>query len=176
MFSGLRQSSLFYVLEKGEKPVLKVGQVQSVSNPVPKYGQFNPSQPFGQNVETVVDVSVKMGDETLDFKQLPANLQIANFGANGVVVSESREAMLAEVESMISTSKSVLDSVEYHQNVIAECESMLVQLNPQFAKDKEQKEKIGALEEKMSGMENTLSSIQSMLSEALKQSNKQNKN
>ena len=44
-------------------------------------------------METVVDVSVKVGEETMEFKQLPAALSIANFGSSGVVVSESREAM-----------------------------------------------------------------------------------
>ena len=48
-----------------------------------------------------------------DFKQLPSGLSIANFG-NGVVVSESREAMNAEVESMCMTSKKVLDSAASH--------------------------------------------------------------
>ena len=93
MFQSLRQSNLFYILQKGETPALKVGQVVSVSNPQPKYGQYVPGQAFGQNMETVVDVTVKVGEETMEFKQLPANLSIANFGQNGVVVSESREAM-----------------------------------------------------------------------------------
>ncbi len=78
MFSGLRTNSLFYILEKGEKPVLKVGQVSSVSNPSPKYGQYPTTPMFGQQMETVVDVSVKVGDETMEFKQLPSNLSIAN--------------------------------------------------------------------------------------------------
>ena len=85
MFQSLRQSNIFYILQKGENPELKVGQVVSVSNPQPKYGQYVPGQTYGQNMETVVDVSVKVGEETIDFKQLPANLSIANFGANGVV-------------------------------------------------------------------------------------------
>lgn len=167
MFQSLRQQNIFYILQKGETPVLKVGQVVSVSNPQPKYGQLVPGQAFGQNVETVVDVSVKVGEETLEFKQLPATLSIANFGSSGVVVSESREAMNAEVESMLRSSKQVIDSVQYHENVISSCEEMLKVLNPQLAKEKEQEEKIGALEEKMTGMEGTLTDIREMLSIAL---------
>lgn len=166
MFSGLRQGSLFYALEKGDNISLKIGQVESISNPQPKYNQYNPTQPFNQP-ETVVDVKVKFGDEHVDFKQLPSNLSIANFGQNGMVVSESKDAMNSEVESMIRTSRSILDSVPYHEKVIQTCDVILRELNPQFAKEKEQEEKIGALEQKMGSIEGTLSDMMGMLSKAL---------
>jgi hypothetical protein len=175
MFQSLRQSNLFYILQKGETPALKVGQVVSVSNPQPKYGQYVPGQAFGQNMETVVDVTVKVGEETMEFKQLPANLSIANFGQNGVVVSESREAMNAEVESMLRTSNQVIESVPFHKNVISSCDGILRDLNPQFAKEKEQEEKIGALEQKVCGVESTLTDIKDMLSKALGGSNNNSK-
>ena len=167
MFQSLRQQNIFYILQKGDNPSLKVGQVVSVSNPQPKYGQLVPGQAFGQNVETVVDVSVKVGEETMEFKQLPAALSIANFGSSGVVVSESREAMNAEVEAMLRTSKQVLESIPYHESVIASCDDMLKVLNPQLAKETAQEEKIGQLEQKVSGMEGTLTDIREMLSKAL---------
>lgn len=168
MFSGLRQNSLFYILEKSDELSLKIGQVVSVSNPQPKYSQFSATQPYAQP-EMVVDVKVKIGDETMDFKQLPSNLSIANFGTNGVVVSESKEAMSAEVEAMLRNSNSIIESVPYHQKVIMSCDEMLRQLNPQFAKEKEQEEKIGALEEKMGGIETTLNQMMGILSEAIGQ-------
>lgn len=166
MFSGLRQGSLFYILEKGEDLNLKIGQVESVSNPQPKYNQYVPSQPFNQP-ETTVDVKVKIGEEALDFKQLPSNMSIANFGQNGVVVSESKEAMSAEVESMLRTSRGIIESVPYHEKVIQSCDVMLRELNPQFAKEKAQEEKIGMLEMKMGSIEGTLNDMMGMLSKAL---------
>lgn len=166
MFQGLRQGSLFYILEKSDTPVLKTGQVVSVSQPAPKYNTtFAPGQQFG--METIVDISVKVGNDTVDFKQLPSSLSIANFGDNGVVVSESKEAMSAEVEAMLRTSRQVVESVDYHKRVIESCDKMLRELNPRFAKEKEQEEKIGTLEKKMNGMEGTLGDIKEMLSKAL---------
>ena len=167
MFQGLREGSLFYVLNKSGKPTLRVGQVVSVSNPQPKFGQFGP-----MGGDTTVDITIKVNDETLDFKQLPSGLSIANFW-NGVVVSESREAMNAEVESMCMTSKKVLDSIAYHQDVVASCDAIKMELNPQFAKDKANEEKIGSLENKIEGMEATLNSISSMLSLALDKKSKE---
>lgn len=161
MFQGLRTNSLFYILEKGDNPSLKVGNVTAVSNPQPKFNHFQPSQPFAQP-ETVVDVSVKVGEQIMEFKQLPSNLSIANSGA--VVVSDSREAMAAEVEAMLATSRHILDSIPYHKNVVASCDAMMAVLNPQIAKEREQEQKIGHLEQKMGGIEDMLGRLVTMVS------------
>ena len=174
MFQGLRQNSLFYVLEKNDDIKLKVGQVVSVSNPQPKYNQFQPTMPYNQQQEMVVDVKVKLGDETIEFKQLPATLSISD--NNSVVVSESKEAMSAEVEAMLRTSKNILDSVPYHEKTMAKCDIILRELNPQFAKEKEQEEKINALEGKMEGIEGTLNQMMSLLSEAVGTNSKRKNN
>ena len=164
MFQGIRQNGLFYILEKGEDLKLRVGQVVSVSNPQPKYGQFG-AQSFGSQPEMTVDVRVKVDEETMDFKQLNANASIANSG--NVVVSDSKDAMSAEVEGLLRTSKGILDSIPYHEKMLVSCDAILRDLNPSFKKEKEQEEKIGALEEKMVGIEGTLNDMMSMLSNAL---------
>ena len=167
MFSGVRQGSLFYILERGEDLKLKVGQVVSVSNPQPKYNQMPIGQPFAQP-ESVVDVRVKVGDETLEFKQLGATQSIANSG--NVVVSDSKEAMSAEVEGLLRTSRQVLDSIPYHEKVLVSCDAMLRELNPSFAKEKEQEEKIGALEERMGNIDDKLNKMFELLSDTVGQS------
>ena len=166
MFSGLRTNSIFYVLDKSNEPTLQIGQVVSVSNPQPKFPTYQPGQFSPQPMESVVDVRVKLTDGEMDFKQLPSNGQIANSGS--LVVSESREAMSAEVEAMLRQSRQIIDRVDYHRSVVTSCESMLAQLNPQIAEKKEQEQKISQLETKMSGIEGTLSNIQGMLAQALK--------
>lgn len=173
MFSGLRQGSLFYILDKGDDLTLKIGQVVSVSNPQPKYNQFSTPN-YAQQPEMVVDVKVKIGEETVDFKQLNSNINIANSG--NLVVSDNKDAMSAEVESLLRNSKQIIESVPYHEKVISSCDLMLRELNPQFAKEKEQEEKIGMLEEKMGSIEGTLNDMMGMLSKALgKNNSKSNK-
>lgn len=165
MFSALRESSPFYILHKGEHPELQTGQVVSVSQPKTKYGT---SPIIGQyGMETTVDVTVKVGDDTMDFKQLPSNLEIANFGTNGIVVSESRNAMLLEVESMLRNSKNIIDSMDYHKNVVAVCESMQKELNPQLKLELEREDKITNLESKIGGMEDSIMQLKDMISKAL---------
>lgn len=164
MFQGLRNNSLFYVLDKGENPNLRIGQVVSVSNPQTRYPSFNNGF-TPQPMETVVDVKVKLGDEEVDFKKLPANGQIAN--DKNLVVSDNKEAMSAEVDAMLRQSKAILESVDYHERVVKSCEGMLQQLNPQIAKEKEQTEKINKLEGKVSGIEGKIDKMMGWLQQTM---------
>lgn len=164
MFQGLRTNSLFYVLDKGENPNLRIGQVVSVSNPQTRYPSFNNGF-TPQPMETVVDVKVKLGDEEVDFKQLPANGQIAN--DKNLVVSDNKDAMSAEVDAMLRQSKAILESVDYHERVVDSCEGMLQQLNPQIAKEKEQTEKINKLEGKVSGIEGKIDKMMGWLQQTI---------
>lgn len=164
-------------MDKNDGLKLKIGHVQSVSNPMPKYNnnQFNINQPFGQT-EMVVDVTVKFGEEICEYKQLPANATIVNSGINGIIVSESREAMNAEVEGIRRNSQQVIESLPYHEKTIQECDEIVSILNPQIAKEKEQEAKIGALEAKMGNIEGTLSSMMGMLSNLVVTTSKSSKN
>ena len=164
MFQGLRTNSLFYVLDKGENPNLRIGQVVSVSNPQTKYPTFNNGF-TPQPMETVVDVRVKLGDEEVDFKQLPANGQIVN--DKNLVVSDNKDAMSAEVDAMLRQSKAILESVDYNKRVVESCEGMLQQLNPQIAKEKEQTEKINKLEGKVSGIEGKIDKMMGWLQQTM---------
>lgn len=164
MFQGLRTNSLFYVLDKGENPNLRIGQVVSVSNPQTKYPTFNNGF-TPQPMETVVDVKVKLGDEEVDFKQLPANGQIAN--DKNLVVSDNKDAMSAEVDAMLRQSKAILESVDYNKRVVESCEGMLQLLNPQIAKEKEQTEKINKLEGKVSGIEGKIDKMMGWLQQTM---------
>lgn len=164
MFQGLRRNSLLYVLDKGENPNLRIGQVISTSNPQTKYPTFNNGF-TPQPMETVVDVKVKLDDEEVDFKQLPANGQIAN--DKNLVVSDNKDAMSAEVDAMLRQSKAILESIDYHKRVVDSCEGMLQQLNPQIAKEKEQTEKINKLEGKVSGIEGKIDKMMGWLQQTM---------
>lgn len=167
MFSALRQGNPFYILEKGEQLSLKVGQVESVSLPKPKYNTYSPSLSFGMNMETVVDITVKVGDNKMEFKQVPSNLSIANFGDKGMVISESKEAMSSEIDGMLQSSKQILNSVGYHEKMITSCEDMLKQLNPTFAKEQERDDAIETLTSQVNSIQSEFSSIKGDVSKIL---------
>ena len=163
MFSNLRQGSQIYILEKGEKaPSLIEGIVSSVSAPRPKFITQTPGINLGMNTETVVDVKAKSGEQDYDFKDLPVNLCIANFG--GVVVCESREAMLQEIDARDAESKQVIESAPYHEAARLHYEQFRRRLNPSYEKEKERDDAILKLNDEVNGMKGNIDKILSILS------------
>lgn len=158
MFSGVRQNNSFYILEKENGLNLKIGQVVSVSNPQPVFGQ-----PYGS--EQYVDIVVKVDGQTMEFKKLPATLSIADSGKGGVVVSDNKEVMNNEVESMLQSSQQLLDKVDYHQKVVTDCNNILKVLNPSLAKEQERDEDINKLKSKIGGLEDKMDKILTILSQ-----------
>ena len=149
MFSALRQGSVVYILEKGENPVLKVGQVVSITQP-------NYSSNFLMNGSTI-DINVKVNNQNMDFKNVPSSQSVANY--NNAIITETKELMSNEVDNMLQSSRSIVDSVTYHNNIITSCEGILKELNPRFAKEKERDEDINNLKDKMGGIESKMDKI-----------------
>lgn len=150
MFSNLRTNSQVYILHKDATPYIEVGQVVSVSQPVPKFPVSN----FMAPQELVVDIVVKINDNNITLQKLPANLDIADQGtSNGaVVITTSREAMNAEVDSLRQKSLGIINSIDYHKKIVQDCELLLQRLNPEFAEQKQQKQEIDMLKSQMSEM------------------------
>jgi hypothetical protein len=160
MFSNLRTNSQVYILHKESSPYVDVGTVVSVSQPVPKFPMNN----FMNQQELVVDVTVKINDSTVTLQKLPANLDIADQGINGnMVITTSREAMNAEVDALRQKSLGILNSVEYHQKVVQDCEVLLQRLNPEFAEQRQQKQEIDTLKAQMSEMMSGMKELMAQL-------------
>lgn len=162
MFSALRQGTTVYVLDKTEEPKVKIGHIESVSQPRPMYKTYDPTVSFGTNMQTVVDLQIKLGNEKKDFIGLPSNSTIHAFG--DYVVSETREAMISEVDAMLQRSKDILDSVDNHKKLIAACEAILKELNPVYAREQERDEAIVDLTNKVNTMSSEFTSIKDSLS------------
>lgn len=145
MFQSLRPNNQIYILHK-DKPLLETGTVISVSAPSPKY----PVQPmFGQSQEMVVDIIAKVNNQDITYQRIPANLEVADFGNNNIVLSDNKEAMNSEIMCLKQRSVDIIDSIEYHKNLVAECDKLLTSLNPDLAEKTAQKERIDSLELKM---------------------------
>lgn len=149
MFSSLHQGSTIYILEKSSTPTLKVGQILNVSQPL--YNNFN----------TAIDLNVKVGDETLSFKSVPGTLQVVNY--NDAIITETRELMVSELETMLQNSRAIIESMDSHNSIINSCEQILRQLNPKYAKQQELDEDIHNLKSKISGIEEKMDTILTLL-------------
>ena len=161
MLGTLKTGSLLYVLSKGESPSLNIGQVLNVSAPRPKIGgQFMPN-PM-QN-ETVVDINVKVGDDTKTFANVSANLNLVDTGDGGYVISDDKSAISNEVERLGALSQNVLDSVNYHKKMVASCKQMMLSLNPSLKKESERDEEIANLRKDFAEMKNMMANFTQML-------------
>lgn len=159
MFQNLRQGAQVYVLYKGDTPHLEIGEVTAVGLPTP---QFNAN--YQQNNQffppkNVIDIKVKVNEQTLDLQKLPADNTIADFGGNGMVISTSKESILAEIEALRTSSQRILDSMERHQTTIQLCSNMIEELNPEIKQQAERDKELDNLKSDMSDMKKMLSDL-----------------
>ena len=153
--------SPFYVLRKGEKPVLETGVVKTKSQPRAKFPTQTPNIMQGMQMQQVIDVTVTINGKDEVFSEIPINVEIAARGND--TFTGSREAMLQAVDAMLQTSKKAIEQVPYHKSVIAESEKMLEVLNPQYAENKKQARTISDLERRQADTDKKLDTILGIL-------------
>ena len=158
---SLTNGSPFYVLRKGERPVLEIGTVKAKSQPRPQYQTQTPNLMNGMNFQQVVDLTVTINGSDRVINNIPLNVEIAAQGNE--TFSGSREAMLQAVDNMLQTSKKALEQIPLHKNVIAESEKMLEVLNPRYAEEKKQARTISDLEKRQAATDEKLDSILKIL-------------
>lgn len=162
MFSGLRQGTALYVLDKSEEPKVTMGYVERISTPHPMYQNYNPSVSFGANLQTAVDIVVKLGNDRKEFVGVPSTSTIHSYG--DYVISESKDSMIQEVNAMMQNSKSILSNVDQHKSNIVACENILKELNPVYAKEQERDEAIDSLTKQVNSMQDILARLEQRLS------------
>lgn len=161
MFSGLRQNAALYVLDKSEEPKVVMGYVERVSAPHPMYQNYNPAVSFGANLQTAVDITVRIGNDRKEFIGVPSTAIIHSYG--DYVLSESKDSMIQEVTAMLANSKSIIANVDQHRSNISACEKILKELNPVYAKEQERDEAIDNISGRMDRIEDILTRLESRL-------------
>ena len=160
MFSTLRKGAIIYILDRANEPEVKVGYIDNVTLPRPMYPTFNPAVSLGTNMQRVVDITVRIGEEKKEFS-VPSDLSIHTYG--NYTISESKEAMISEVDSLLQNSKDVLNSVDKHKKAVDAYENILKTLNPVYAKEQERDSTIDKLTQQVNGMQSTLNRLESIL-------------
>lgn len=160
MFSTLRKGATIYILDRSADPTVKIGYIENVTMPRPMYPTYNPAVSIGTNMQTVVDLTVRVDDDKKEFC-VPSNLSIHTYG--DYTLSENKEAMISEVDSLLQNSKDVLDSVDKHKAAISAYEKILGELNPVYAKEQERDSRIDNLTQQMDSMQDVLNRLESLL-------------
>ena len=126
MFSNLAQGSILYGLETKDELKVFTAPITSVSLPRPLLTQNT----FGQIPQTVVDITANVNGEKREFKQVPGNTTIANFGQDAFILADSKESLNSYIESMLQNSKNIVASVDKHKALISQYEAAYKELNP----------------------------------------------
>lgn len=169
MFQSLRTNQQFYILTKGVNPRLDVGLVTAVTAPQMKF----PSMPqgLGSQPEYVVDVTVSVNGATQQYQRLPASKEIADFGDGfgNIVVATSRDAMNNEIATLRNRSEDHIKRVDEEKQKIMAYESILQQLNPEYAEKQKQEAEIMSLKNQVAAMAQSNANLEQMMTQLLSQ-------
>lgn len=160
MFSTLRKGSSIYILDRTNEPDVKLGYIENVSIPRPMYPTYNPAVSLGTNMQTVVDLTVRIDNETKEFC-VPSNLSIHTYG--DYTLSENKEAMISEVDSLRQTTEDIISNVDKNKKDLAAYVNILKQLNPVYAKEQERDTAISELSQRMDSIQTSLSKLEQLL-------------
>lgn len=147
MFSSLQQGNIVYILDKTARPKLKYGEIVGVS--VPNFTSLG----------STVNLKISIDGTTQDFNNIPSNNSIISYNNGKLTISETKQGLQNEVDSTLQNSKQIIDNIETYKQNIIDCEEILKQLNPQFAKDKERDERLNSLEVKFEGVKDKLDQL-----------------
>lgn len=160
MFQTLRKGATIYILDKTSKPEVKIGYVENVTLPRPMYPTYNPAVSLGTNMQRVVDITVRVDEDKREFC-VPSDLSIHTYG--DYTLSESKEAMISEVDSLLQNSKDIVDSVDKHKENISAYQNILKELNPVYAKEQERDDAIDSLTQQVNGIHSALERLELLL-------------
>lgn len=115
----------------------------------------------------MVDLSIEVDGKTETYPRIPINSSIAEFPDKGVILSETRDGIVNEINVIRNASQTAIDQVDLHRRVIASCDQLLLDLNPQLKHEQEQAGKIARLEEQIAGMSEQIAAMTGLLSKSL---------
>ena len=106
-----------------------------------------------------LDLKVRIGNSVEEFNNLPSINNVVTYNGGKLVISETRQGIQTEVESLLHNSRQILNNIDTYKQNIVDCEEILKELNPQFAKDKERDDRLLNLENRFDGVESKLDKI-----------------
>ena len=158
MFSALNQGSFVYILDKTKGIKFKIGEVIGTANPNQNNYSVNqiPNQP--------INLKVKVEDTVYDFNAISSSASLVTYDNGRFIISETKQGLQSEVYAILQNRKNIIENIPQYKNDIVECETVLKDLNPEFAKDKERDERIDSLSTQVTNMQSTLDKIVNLIS------------
>lgn len=77
----------------------------------------------------VMDISTTINGENREFKQVPSNISIADFGSTGFVLADSKDSLKVHVNSMTDTKKQLISNIEVEKKLYEQYSKVADELN-----------------------------------------------
>ncbi len=164
MFGALKTGSLIYVLYKGDAPYLKMGEL--VANPVLRPKQNPQLMPNPLQFEQVLDLVVKVGDDTKNFTNVPPNASFCDAGS-GYVISDDKNEITNEVEKFGAYSQNILNAIPFHKKVVSSVKQMMIDLNPSLQKEAQRDDEMSKMKSEMTELRNSIGELANLLKGAM---------
>lgn len=133
--------------------------------------QFN--QCLDSHKRWLLILPLRLITKTLHIKKIPANLDIADFNNSNIVLSDSREAMNAEIGSLKQKSAAIISSVDFHKEMITCFDRILTELNPELAEKQQQQSEINSLKNQVGEMSKSITELMELNRELMLQLKKE---
>ena len=161
MFSALSQGSPIYIIDKTDGLKYKTGEIISVLQSNTFGGTFGTAS-FAPN--GTVTLKVKVDNNVIDYPEIPRNSSVMSYNNGATIVCETKQGLITELENTLQQTKQILAERPKYEQIVSDCESLLKEINPVFAKDKERDDRINSLDTKVTSMEGKLDKILNVLS------------
>lgn len=149
MFSALNQGSLVYILDKTDGVKFKIGEI--VGTTVPQFAVNGSGM--------VMKLSVKINGNVAEYNNVPSAATIVSYDNGKFIIAETKQIIQSEVESTLHNANYIIEHIEDYKSQITQCENVLKELNPQYAKDKARDEEIANIKSEVAGMKSNIDKI-----------------
>lgn len=149
MFSALNQGSLVYILDKTDGVKFKIGEI--VGTTVPQFAV--------DGSRMVMKLSVKINGNVAEYNNVPSAATIVSYNNGKFIIAETKQSIQSEVESTLHNANYIIEHIEDYKSQITQCEEVLKELNPQYAKDKARDEEFNNIKKEVAGLREDISKI-----------------
>lgn len=149
MFSALNQGSLVYILDKTDGVKFKIGEI--VGTTVPQFAVDGSGM--------VMKLSIKINGNVAEYNNVPSAATMVSYNNGKFIIAETKQSIQSEVESTLHNANYIIEHIEDYKSQITQCENVLKELNPQYAKDKARDEEIANIKSEVAGMKSNIDKI-----------------
>ena len=155
---------MFVIFKNG--PRIATAKVAQLSAQYPP--QFNyPLQPNAAGMSPMFDMTLELDGKTDIFPKIPTTSSIAEFPDKGIILSETRDGVISEINAMMGAANSEIDKMPIYEQTVANCKQILLDINPELKRNQEQAAEIAELKQQMAGMSSQLETMSALLAKSL---------